>query len=124
MAKKQIIKDKSSRMQDRSNRLSSRANKIIERKSKGSTGNVYVINGQDVSIKGSVQNKRSSRLLGRASVLNAKSIKDPFEKARYISSLPEGKFKDKVTRQGPVKRLRSKRSLNNLDNPTLGPIKR
>tara|TARA_R110000868_G_scaffold330022_1_gene590945 strand:+ start:715 stop:1122 length:408 start_codon:yes stop_codon:yes gene_type:complete len=111
------------RMTNRANRLTDRANKIT---SKGSTPLNITVGGNSTTINTANNTKRSDRLLGRASVLRAKSIADPIEKARYIGNLPEGPFKDKVTKQGPIEKIKSNRAFKNsiTTAPLLPPMKK
>lgn len=116
-----IGKGKDARMENRADRLTAKANKIT---SKGSTSLNLVVGDKSATIKSSANTKKSDRLLSRASALRGKAISDPFEKARYISNLPEGTLKKKLTKQGPIDKMRTKRAASKFNNSTLGPIKR
>jgi hypothetical protein len=109
------------RMTNRANRLTDRANRIT---SKGSTPLNISVGGNNATINSGNNTKRSERLLGRASVLRAKSIADPVERAKYIGNLPEGPFKDKVTKQGPIEKIKTNRAFKNSINtaPSIGPM--
>jgi len=102
---------KSTRMSNRADRLTKRAEKIT---GKGSTSLNLVVGDKSASIKSSNNTKKSDRLLFRASVLKGKSISDPLEKARYVSGLPEGKLKSKITKRGPVQKFKDKRAFRKM----------
>lgn len=106
---------KLTRMSNRADRLTNRANKIVN---KGSSSYTVNINGKDTTFKTTNQTKKSDRLLFKASVLKGRSISDPFEKARYISNLPEGRLKDKVTKRGVVQKIKDKRTFRSMKKDT------
>lgn len=108
------------RMKNRANRLTDRANKIT---SKGVTPLNITVGGNSATINTTNNTKRSNRLIGRASVLTAKSIEDPFQKATYIANLPEGPFKDRVTKQGPIEKIKANTAFkNSINKKPLSPL--
>lgn len=125
ICKKNIVvktnKNKNARMEKRADRLTAKANKIT---GKGSTSLNLVSGDKSATIKTSANTKKSDRLLNRASVLRGKAISDPFEKARYISNLPEGTLKKKLTKQGPIDKIHARRVVKKFNNSPIGPIKR